>query len=855
MSALSMTPQDADIPYEEALLQNPYSVKNWLAYLEFKSNDPPLTRNLIYERALRELPGSYKIWVRYLKERREQLKGKKPGDPAFEAVNRTYERCLVFLHRMPRIWMDFTDFLATQRKVTKTRHMYDQALRSLAFGQHERIWKLYLNFVRSTDVPAQTACRVFRRYLKYEPTQLEEYIEYLIAAGEWDEAAKQLVTLFNTEDFRSKKGKSRHDYWMQLCDIISKHSDKIKSVKVETILRGGLTRFSDQVGSLWTALADYYIRMGHFEKARDLFEEGMDSVITVKDFTQIWDAYAKFEDELLAAQMETMESGAGDNEDEVMDFDLRAARYENLIERQPLLINSVLLRQNPHNVHEWQKRAALYREKKDDVMVVETYELALQTVEPPKAKGKPHNLWVGYAKYYESKGDLNRARDIFERGAQTPLKSAEDLASIWAEYAEMEIRQNNYQKARLILQRATTPYRPTLGGDSSNEGALRRVFRSTRLWAFYADLEENLGTFASTQTIYEKMFELKVMTPQIIINYARFLEENKYYEESFKAYEKGIAAFGFPFVFDIWIAYLHKFVSRYGGRKLERARELFEQVLDTVPANDAKIFFVLYAELEERYGLARHAMSIYDRATRSVADKDKFAIFSLYINRAAEYFGVTRTREIYEKAIESLPAGQAKDMSLRFAELEKKLGEIDRARGIYVYGSQFCDPRIDPSFWNKWREFEVEFGNEDTFREMLQIKRSVQAQFNTQLNLTNLEALAAAKSGEMARLDAANEMQRLEREEGPQSAKSILVAAKAAAAESSKAAASAAANVNPEKIELDEDEGEEEGDEDTMEIQEISMPQAVIDRNLRTEGDKGESMGALARLKRKQADQ
>eukprot|EP01114_Cavostelium_apophysatum_P017773 TRINITY_DN5355_c0_g1_i1.p1 TRINITY_DN5355_c0_g1~~TRINITY_DN5355_c0_g1_i1.p1 ORF type:complete len:156 (+),score=57.28 TRINITY_DN5355_c0_g1_i1:46-513(+) len=137
----------------------------------------------------------------------------------------------------------------------------------------------------------------------------------------------------------------------------------------------------------------------------------------------------------------------------------------------------------------------------------------------------------------------------------------------------------------------------------------------------------------------------------------------------------------------------------------------------------------------------------------------------------------------------------------------------------------------------------------------MQIKRSVQAQFNTQLNLTNLEALAAAKSGEMARLDAANEMQRLEREEGPQSAKSILVAAKAAAAESSKAAASAAANVNPEKIELDEDEGEEEGDEDTMEIQEISMPQAVIDRNLRTEGDKGESMGALARLKRKQADQ
>jgi len=107
---------------------------------------------------------------------------------------------------------------------------------------------------------------------------------------------------------------------------------------------------------------------------------------------------------------------------------------------------------------------------------------------------------------------------------------------------------------------------------------------------------------------------------------------------------------------------------------LERARELFEQVLDSCPAKDAKIFFVMYANLEEEYGLARRAMNIYDRATRTVVDEDKFAIYSLYINRASEFFGVTRTREIYERAIETLPDKLAKDMCLRFAELERKLG-------------------------------------------------------------------------------------------------------------------------------------------------------------------------------------
>ena len=32
-------------------------------------------------------------------------------------------------------------------------------------------------------------------------------------------------------------------------------------------------------------------------------------------------------------------------------------------------------------------------------------------------------------------------------------------------------------------------------------------------------------------------------------------------------------------------------------------------------------------------------------------------------------------------------------MCARFAEMETKLGEIDRARAIYIHASQMCDPR------------------------------------------------------------------------------------------------------------------------------------------------------------------
>lgn len=52
---------------------------------------------------------------------------------------------------------------------------------------------------------------------------------------------------------------------------------------------------------------------------------------------------------------------------EEVELELRLARFERLMARRPLLLNSVLLRQNPHNVHEWHKRVALHQGQPDKV--------------------------------------------------------------------------------------------------------------------------------------------------------------------------------------------------------------------------------------------------------------------------------------------------------------------------------------------------------------------------------------------------------------------------------------------------------------------------------------------------------
>src|SRR6266851_7849535 len=63
-----------------------------------------------------------------------------------------------------------------------------------------------------------------------------------------------------------------------------------------------------------------------------------------------------------------------------------------------------------------------------------------------------------------------------------------------------------------------------------------------------------------------------------------------------------------------------------GGSKLERARDLFEQALEKCPPKSCKSIFLMYTQLEEEHGLAKRAMTIYDRATQVVENEDKFEV-------------------------------------------------------------------------------------------------------------------------------------------------------------------------------------------------------------------------------------
>lgn len=158
-----------------------------------------------------------------------------------------------------------------------------------------------------------------------------------------------------------------------------------------------------------------------------------------------------------------------------------------------------------------------------------------------------------------------------------------------------------------------------------------------------------------------------------------------------------------------------------GGRSQPRCHTTPPPSSLQCPPAHSKSLFLEYAKFEEAHGLARSALDVYDRAVQTVPLNERLQVYELYIARATEYFGIGKVREVYETAIEGSPPYELSDadtraLAVKYAALERKLGEIDRARAVYVFASALADPRVDKVFWEAWNDFEVQHGNEDTFR-------------------------------------------------------------------------------------------------------------------------------------------
>jgi pre-mRNA-splicing factor SYF1 len=430
--------------------------------------------------------------------------------------------------------------------------------------------------------------------------------------------------------------------------------------------------------------------------------------------------------------------------------------------------------------------------------VVNTYAKAIETIQPSKSNGKLHKLWINYAKFYETHNDLGTARIIMDKATKVSFKSVSELAKVWIAWAEMELLHDNFDQAVKVMEMATKgPKRSIIDYFDETKSPQERLHKSMEVWSFYIDLVESVGDLSEVKPLYDRVFELKIGTMATVVNYASLLEENGYFEEAFKVYERGVDLFSYPAAFEIWNIYLRKAVDRKLG--VERLRDLFEQALEGCPARMCKAIFIMYGKLEEERGLVSNALKIYDRATRAVDDASRLEMYRYYISQVVDNFGLPASRRIFQQAIDNLKDEDANAIAQEFIQVEEKLGEIDRARVLYGFSSQFNDPNTHPDFWERWQRFEVEFGSEETYKEMLRIKRSIKRQFENDSRTLAVETVSANEPNETV----SNAMDELQKEAaapvgfvlGSQQPKSDSTGTKAAPV--------ASPAVNPDEIEID----------------------------------------------------
>ena len=756
-------------------IQNPYNFKSWWDTLSSSKEAPFSIRKKIYQVSLHYIPGSYKIWYYYLQEEREYVKKNyRLPNPHYEEVNNIHEQALIYMLKMPMIWVNYIQFLMEQNLITKTRLVLNKSLQMLPITQHKKIWEIYIPWVESLTGCHKSKIEIFKRYLKFNPGYKEKFVHYLVSIKEFNYAIELIIEILNDENFFSKENKSQYYYWVMICQIINNYPEyinvdkNIKKINIDKLIRHGIKKYTDEIGNLWVTLGNYYIRIGLIDKAREIFEEALEKILTVRDFSLVFNSYLSFEQKIMNQNIfnNNIEDEENDNinnkklenyeikeleyafdelnikgldsnnkkgkkqknNSEKEDCNLKDGKFniirvDNLIQRRPFLINSTLLRRNPNNCNEWLKRIDLIKAKKDINLIKNMYEEALNIIKINEAYGKLSDIYISYAQFFEEINDIKKANELFYRGCNLNYKKTEENVNIWCMWVEMNVRQKKYKDAYKIIKFICT----------NNINKYYRYNKNLKLWSLYVDLETNLNSNNEKQVIYiyNKMIEYKIANIETIFNYVTYLEDIKNYDKIYNIYEQAMDLFTWPNIYDLCLCYIIDYINHFKETKIEIFRDIIQNII--VSSGHMKIFYYIYAFYEEKYGLFNHCIDILKDASQNVKEEEKPEVHSVIIAKCAKYFGIGKIRIAFDDAMNNLEKSYVLEIGLKYISIEIKLKEINRARGIFKYLGKLFNPdnkEYKEEFWEMWDHFEKLYGDTNTYQEMKNLLKISQLRNN-----------------------------------------------------------------------------------------------------------------------------
>lgn len=219
--------------------------------------------------------------------------------------------------------------------------------------------------------------------------------------------------------------------------------------------------------------------------------------------------------------------------------------------------------ENPTNYDGWFDYIRLIESEGDVEVARETYERAIANVPPANDKNfwrRYVYLWINYALYEELETeDIERTRQIYKTCLELIPHKIFTFSKIWLYYAQFEIRQKNLQVARKSL------------------GMAIGMCPRDKLYRGYIELEIQLREFDRCRILYEKFLEFN---SENCVTWMKFAELETLLGDAERAraiYELAINQARLDMPELLWKGYIDFEVSQ---GEIELARQLYERLLD-----------------------------------------------------------------------------------------------------------------------------------------------------------------------------------------------------------------------------------------------------------------------------------
>ncbi|RLV91938.1 Pre-mRNA-splicing factor SYF1 [Spathaspora sp. JA1] len=748
--------KDIDIPYEESIAKDPGNISNWTTYLEFKSRSSFHIKAFILHRATKAIPNNETLWQLYLDLLLEHIQGniETLNDSHYQYINRVFDQAVRCCFTSVQLWKCYIEMLMETQisKVTHIRRVFNSCLRSLPLKLHVQIWPLYLTF--ADRIGGITGVKIITKYLQYlDPselqgtkeggTSLDEIVVKLREFGEVEQTVSIYEQILNHPDQYTTLGKSPVQYLFEYIDLIQ---DSAQSLFFEKLINDSIQTYPDQIGKLFLKLITFFKQRNDVEKVRYYYDISVrQKCLTSQDFTTLFDEYAEFEESEL-----TKLSASSDL------FNFKLDKFENLLNDRSILFNDMKLRQNINNLDVWFDRFDIYNN--DLGKLLQTYTEALKSINPLKVVSSPNHklcdIWIRYASIYAKNRDYKTADYIYSKGVTSQFIHPDELAEIYIQWCEMVLSSDKFPETYSIEILDSIMYREFDQDFQYNDSSItvqNRINKSKKLWNFYIDLlesfiesSEQINDFDKISQAYDVLITKKIITINDILNCGKFLHTWKYHERAWQVYERGLELFvDSELKFEIWNVYLSEIIKIQSDN--ERIHDLFEVSLKQVPCWLINPILLLYSQYEKDHlriinsiNILIKSLNTFTQAQQTNSTKlpditsRKFDITSIILIKLIEIKDINQFRQIAQDSIqdEYFTLSQVIQLIKKFIDFEINQGEFNRVRELYKYICGLSNSDNLKIMWESWESFELEHGNESSFKDILRFKRSVNDEVN-----------------------------------------------------------------------------------------------------------------------------